>query len=83
MAPAIGVAPLVPGRPRLRGRRCGVGMTDLSIAIGSLRLKNPLLAASGYAHIEVYLNEVAQTLTGQTPTLPGTPVPPTNLRVTP
>ena len=46
-------------------------------------LDSALLAASGYAHIEVYLNEVAQTLTGQTPTLPGTPVPPTNLRVTP
>ena len=33
--------------------------------------------------IEVYLNEVAQALTGQAPTPPGTPAPPTGLRITP
>jgi hypothetical protein len=63
------------------------GIADAWELTHGLNPANPLdsaqLDASGYAHIEVYLNEVAQVLTGQTPTPPGTPAPPTSLRITP
>ena len=64
-------------------------LAALSLVLGEraasdlLRPGAARLDVSGYAHIEVYLNEVAQVLTGQTPTPPGTPAPPTGLRITP
>lgn len=63
------------------------GIADAWELAHGLNPANPLdsaqLAGSGYAHIEVYLNEVASALTGQTPPAPGTPAPPTGLRITP
>lgn len=41
------------------------------------------LDVSGYAQIEVYLNELAQILTAQRPMPVGVPAPPTGLRITP
>ncbi len=63
------------------------GIADAWELTHGLNPANPLDSAqlhpSGYAHIEVYLNEVAAFLTGQTPVVPGVPAAPTGLRVTP
>ncbi|MCC6991310.1 MAG: hypothetical protein IT181_20055, partial [Acidobacteria bacterium] len=63
------------------------GIADAWELTHGLNPANPLDSAqlhpSGYAHVEVYLNEVAALLTGQTPVVPGVPAAPTGLRVTP
>lgn len=41
------------------------------------RVDSAQLDSSGYAYIEVYLNEIAEQITGQTP--PSVPAPPTNV----